>query len=396
MSNPGTLEVKKFEVSQKIKTALISLVTLGILTFIVGLILNKERLWTSYLTAFFYITCMSVGALFFIAIHHVAKAGWIVGIRRIAEGFTAFIPGVILGSLVLLAGASYLFPWLDKAVVAESSMIQAKTAYLNLPFLVIRLLVFGFGMLFFAKKIVGFSLKQDAGGSSELTNSSTNWSVGFILFFALSFTLFSMDLLMTLLPTWYSTIFGIYCLAGMIQGSLAMLILVLYYLKNQGFVKGYFTEEHIHDVAKYLKGFTIFWAYIAFSQFMLIWYANIPEETEYYLIRAQGSWMTISFALLVFKFIVPFLVLLPRGSKRNPGILISVCVLMLVMQYLDVYWMVYPNFNEGHAVFGVYELGMLSLFLGLFGLSLTKFYSTNSLVAVKDPRMEETLHHHVV
>lgn len=396
MANPGLVEVKKFEVSQRLKTVFFALVAIGVLVFLVGMIKNQERLWTSYLTAFFYVSCMSVGALFFVAIHHVARAGWIVGIRRIVEGFTAFIPVMIVGSLVLLAGAQTLFPWMDKEVVANSPLIASKGAYLNLPFLIIRLLIFGFGMLFFAKKIVGFSLAQDTGGSSELTNSSTNWSVGFILFFALSFTLFSMDLLMTLLPTWYSTIFGIYCLAGMVQGSLALLILVLYYMKNKGFVKGYYTEEHIHDVAKYLKGFTIFWAYIAFSQFMLIWYANIPEETEYYLIRAQGSWMTISIALLVFKFIVPFLALLPRGAKRNPGVLSAVCVLILVMQYLDVYWMVYPNFNHGHAVFGIYEIGILGLFLGVFGLTVSKFYQNNSIVAVKDPRMDETLHHHVI
>lgn len=140
--------------------------------------------------------------------------------------------------------------------------------------------------------------------------------------------MFSFDLLTSLLPTWYSTIFGIYCFSGMFQSSLALFIMILIFIKNSGFVKGYYTADHIHDVAKFLKGFTVFWAYIAFSQFMLIWYANIPEETEFYLIRTSGGWMSVSMALLVFKFIVPFLVLLPRAAKRNETHLMVVSALI--------------------------------------------------------------------
>lgn len=261
--------------------------------------------------------------------------------------------------------------------------------------MLIRLLIFGLGSIFFAYKLVGNSVKQDADGNESYTHKNVGLSVAFVLFFALSFSLFSVDLLMTLLPTWYSTIFGVYCFAGMFQSTAALLILVMLYMRKQGVVSGYFTIEHVHDVAKYMKAFTIFWAYIAFSQFMLIWYANIPEETEYYLMRAQGGWLTISMALLIFKFIVPFLALLPRAAKRNPSHLVLVCALILVMQYVDVYWMVYPNFNGNHVVFGFYEIAMLLLFVGLFLLTLGHFYKTKGVVAVKDPRMHEATHHHV-
>jgi hypothetical protein len=177
---------------------------------------------------------------------------------------------------------------------------------------------------------------------------------------------------------------------------LAVLALIIILMRRAGFVKGYATIEHQHDVVKFLKGFTVFWAYIAFSQFMLIWYANIPEETEYYIMRAQnGGWLTLSFGLLIFRFIVPFLALLPRGLKRNDNHVILVSSLILVMQYLDIYWMVYPNFFHGHVTFGFAEVGIFCGFAGLFLWGLTRFFQKNSIVAIKDPRIHESINHHV-
>jgi hypothetical protein len=390
-----TLKVSKFEPPQMLKLAAIAFIAIGLIGAALGFLKDPERLWTSYLVAFFYVSCFAVGGMFFTAIQHVAKVGWSTSIRRISEGMTSFFPVVLIGSLILLVGLKKLYPWANADVVAENAIIQAKTAYLNVGFLVVRLLIFALGMLFFGYKIVGNSLKQDQTGDEALTHKNVGWSIGWILFFALSFSLFSVDLLMSLLPTWYSTIFGVYCFAGTFQSSLAFLILILLFMKNKGFISGYYTIDHIHDVAKFMKGFTVFWAYIAFSQFMLIWYANIPEETEYYLMRSQGGWMAISVALLFFKFIIPFIALLPRSAKRNEKYLGSICVLLLVMQYMDVYWMVYPNFNDGHVVFGFYEIALLLLFLGLFLMTMIRFFSKNSLVAIKDPRLHEALHHHV-
>ena len=389
------LVAKKFEPSQAIKTASFALTALGILGFIIGLVKNQEQLWTSYLVAFFYVTCLGLGGMFFTAIQHIAKAGWSAGIRRLAEGMTSFFPVILIGGLVLFAGIKKPYPWANADFIANSPIVAAKTAYLNVPFMVVRLVVFALGMFFFGKKIVGNSLKQDQNGANELSHSNTAWSIGWVLFFAISFSLFSVDLLMSLLPTWYSTIFGIYCFAGLFQSSLAFLLLMMIYFKKTGMVQGYFGIDHIHDIAKFLKGFTVFWAYIAFSQFMLIWYANIPEETEFYLLRAEGAWLALSFGLLFFKFIIPFLSLLPRGVKRNEKMLVAICSLILVMQYLDIYWLVYPNFFEGHFTFGFYEISLLSLFLGIFLMLLMRFFKKHGLVAVKDPRMHESISHHV-
>jgi len=388
-------EVKKFEPSQQHKTIAIALVAIGLIGMIVGVIREPGRAWPAYLTAFFFVTTLGMGGLFFTAINHVASAGWSSGIRRMAEGMTSFLPVMVIGSLVLIAGLKHLYPWAQADLVAATPLLQSKVAYLNTGFLIVRLLIFGIGTLVFARMIVGNSIKQDQTGDESLTKKNLALSVAFILFFALSFSLFSVDLLMSLLPTWYSTIFGIYIFAGMFQASMAFLILILYFFKNSGHVKGYYTDEHIHDVAKYMKGMTVFWAYIAFSQFMLIWYANIPEETEFYIMRIQNGWMAFSVGLLLFRFIVPFLALLPRWAKRTEVHLKSVCVLILVMHYVDLYWLVYPNFNDNKVVFGFYEIALLLGFLGAFFLVLMKFFRQHSLVAVKDPRMQESLTHHV-
>lgn len=389
------LIVRKFEPSQGLKVVATVLTLVGLIAFGIGLLKSPDRVWPAYLTAFFFVSCLGVGGLFFTAINHIAHAGWSSSIRRLAEGMSAFLPAVLVGSLVLLFGLKRLYIWANPELVHGNAMIEHKAAYLNTGFLIVRLLIFGLGMIWFAKKIVGNSLKQDQSGDESLSHKNSALSVGFAVFFALSFSLFSVDLLMSLLPTWYSTIFGVYCFAGLFQSSLAFLILLMIYMRRKGFVQGYYTEDHMHDVAKYLKGFTVFWAYIAFSQFMLIWYANIPEETEFYLMRAQNGWMAISMALLIFKFIVPFLALLPRAWKRCESHLILVCSLILVMQYLDIHWLVYPNFNENHFTLGFYEIAILGGFVGIFLLMLMRFFQKNSVVAVKDPRLHEALHHHV-
>jgi hypothetical protein len=154
-------------------------------------------------------------------------------------------------------------------------------------------------------------------------------------------------------------------------------------------------DNHLHDLGKFLFAFTVFYAYIAFSQFMLIWYANLPEETIFYANRGHGLWMVISMSLLVFKFIVPFLMLLPREAKRNKGHLVRVSALIIFMQVIDVFWLMYPNFNEGNLMIPYYEVGLFFGFTGLFLMTVTRFLSVNNIVAQKDPYIKESLNHHV-
>lgn len=392
----------KYSASTRTRTIYAASMAVGLIGLLAAFYVDKSRAWHSYLTSFFMFTSLALGGIFFAAIQHVSKAGWSVTVRRLAEAMTSFLPIAAVGAVILLFGAKNLYIWLDPEVVSQDAILRGKSGYLNMPFFVIRTIVFFAGWLLFSYLIVGHSLKQDEDGDVSHTVKNVGLSIGFLLFMALSYSFFSVDTLMSLAPHWYSTIWGVYCFSGLAQSTVAFLCLMVIALMKRGVVRGLVTVEHLHDLGKFLLGFTIFYAYIGFSQFLLIWYANLPEETIFYLSRSTGGWMAATFALLVFKFIVPFILLLPRAAKRTPAHLALVSILVLIMQYFDVHWMVYPNLVGGNLekyggqwIFGWQEISAILLFGGLFLWSVTNFLSRHSLVPVKDPRIEEAVHHHV-
>ena len=388
------VEMKKLPVSSQTKLINGVLVLIGAVSFAVLLKQDSQRAWTAYLTSFFFFINLALGGLFFASVQHVAKAGWSTTVRRVAEALSAFLPVALVLGLIFLAGAPKIYEWLHPEVVAGDALLQKKAAYLNFPFFSIRTVLF-FGIwIFFAWKLVGNSLKQDENGDPQLTVKAVPYSILFLILFAFSYSLYTVDLLMSLHPHWFSTMFGVYCFAGLFQSSLATIILFTLFLMNRGLLKGLVGMDHIHDLGKFLFAFTVFYAYIAFSQFMLIWYANIPEETVFYLHRAHGGWMAISVGIAIFKFVVPFFALASRHAKRNVMVLSTICLLLLVMQWVEIFWLVYPNFNEGHLVVPTWEIGVFLGFLGLFMLSVLWFLSRFSVVAGRDPRIHEALHHH--
>jgi hypothetical protein len=390
----------QFVASQRLKTVYAVGIFLGLIFWALAFFGKDEngvaRAWHSYLTSYMFFTNLALGGLFFAAIQHVAKAGWSVTIRRFMEAFPAFLPVAAVGAIGVLLGSEHLYMWLDQDLLKKDALLAGKTAYLNMPFLIVRLVLFFALWLWFAKLIVGHSLSQDKDGQESHTLKNVGLSVAFLLVFALSYSLFSVDMLMSLMPHWYSTIWGVYSFAGLFQSSLAAMIIFIVYSMKKGWLRGLVTEDHLHDMGKFLKAFTVFYAYIAFSQFLLIWYANIPEETLFYLARVNGGWLAATISLFVFKFAVPFLLLLPRAAKRSPAHLVLVSTLILIMQFVDIHWMVYPNLDSGAWVFGLTEIGAFMMFGGLFLWSVTRFLEKNPLVPVKDPRIGEAVTHHVV
>jgi hypothetical protein len=380
----------------KAKTIFSVLMFVGFVTFIVMLMNNPERAWHAYLTAFFYFVTLSLGGLFFTAIHHMTSAGWSVNVRRFSEAMTTFLPVAFIGAIALLVAGDYLYSWLNPEIVAQDHLLQHKEPYLNRGFFWIRTILF-FGIwLLFAKILVGRSLKVDETGDDNTTLSLMRPSVIFILLFALTYSLFSVDTLMALEPHWFSTIFGVYCFGGMFQSTMAFMILTILYFMKNGQLKGYVDENHLHDLGKYMFAFTVFWAYIAFSQYMLIWYANLPEETIFFMPRSHGSWMWVSIGLLVGKFVIPFFALLPRWAKRTPVHLAAVSIWILIMQYVDLYWLVYPNLNHDEVIFSFSEVLIFLGFAGAFLFTTTRFLSKHQIVPTKDGRVQESMHHHVV
>lgn len=396
MAETSRKPIGPLPVSKKIQSISMALMFLGALTFALTLFKDKDRAWHAYLAGYMYVTIIAVGGLFFSAIQHVAKAGWSVNIRRFSESFTAYLPVSFVGALVLLLGGHSLYEWMDKAHVAADALLAHKAAYLNTTFFVVRIFVF-FGLwMFFQRKLVGGSLEQDKTGNEQITVKSVGWSIAFLLVFALSFSLFTVDTMMSLQPHWFSTIFGVYAFAGLFQSTMATMIILIIYCIRKGLLTGYVDENHLHDLGKFMFAFTVFWAYIAYSQYMLIWYANLPEETVFYIPRVTGPWAWVSAALLLFKFVVPFLALLPRWAKRSHTQLVAVAILLLVMQYVDLFWLIYPNLNTETVLLGLPEVLIWLGFVGSFVFVVTRFLGQYPIVPLKDPRMHESLHHHVV
>jgi len=388
---PGPLPI-----SQRLKTVCVAMMVVGLVTFAIMLMHDRDRAWHDYLAAYFYFFTIAIGGLFFTAVQHLTKAGWSVNVRRFCESFAAYLPVAAVGGLVLLFGAHSLYEWFDKAKVASDELLSHKSGYLNPTFFVIRMILF-FGMwMFFANKLLGFSLKQDQTGDESLTVKTVPWSIAFLLTFALSFSLFGVDMLMSLQPHWFSTIFGVYLFGGLFQSTIAAMILLIQYCQKKGLLVGYVDENHMHDLGKFLFAFTVFWAYIAYSQYMLIWYANLPEETIFFLPRVTGPWTIVSLSLLLFKFVVPFLALLSRRAKRDPNLLKAVAILILIMQYVDLHWIIFPNLNDKEVLLGLPEILIWAGFGGAFLFVVTRFLSRHPIVPLKDPRIQESLHHHVV
>ena len=368
---------------------------IGAITLFSSLIMtDPKRAAFAYLVPFVYFLFISLGALFFLSIQYASHAGWSVNIRRLMEGLT---PYIIISAILLaplLYYSPYLYKWFHAEYALHDPIVKGKIAYLNIPFFIARLVLFFSGWLFFAHKFVRFSLLQDKDGDVKWTHKLTRYSIAFLFFFVLSFSFLSVDLMMSLDAHWFSTIFGVYTFAGAFQSALAVLILLTIYLIPQS--NGRVTRDHLHDLGKFLLGMTLFWAYIAFSQYMLIWYANLPEETTFYIPRSKEPWMWVSLSLIVFKFAVPFICLLPRWVKRNYKTVSAICGLILLMQYVDIYWLIYPSYSADKLYWGILDIGFFIGFLGLFIYAIIRFFDKYPSLPAQDPRGHESDSHHVI
>ena len=280
-------------------------------------------------------------------------------------------------------------------MVHGDPIIEGKSGYLNLTFFYIRAGVGLLGWLFFAKKLVGASLSSDQGGDfKKVYGMSRKVGIGFIAFFAISFSAMAFDQLMSLDPHFFSTMFGVYCFAGAYQAFFSMLAIVVIILRRTGYLKGIVNENHVHDIGKWMFAFTIFWAYTGFSQYMLIWYANLPEETGYFMLRFNHGWENISIALFIGRFFLPFFLLLPRGNKRCEELVFLVAIWCLFMHGFDLNWIIQPEFYPDGPRVGLPEVGVWLGFLGAFGLVVTRFLKKNNVVSIKDPMLPDAVNYH--
>ena len=359
--------------------------------FVLGRATAPERFFRAYLVSFCYFLSLALGALFFVLVTHLTRAGWSVSLRRIAEAVTWTLLPLGLLAAGVLVGMDSLYEWSHEHAVQHDGLLQHKSPYLNPTFFTIRLVAYFVIWNVIAHYFRRRSLEQDRTGRPEITIRMEYRSAPATILFALTTTFAAFDLLMSLNPHWYSTIFGLYYFSGAVVAFFSFLPIVTSLFQRRGRLLRVVTTEHYHDMGKLMFAFTVFWTYVAFSQYMLIWYGNLPEETIFYVRRQQGQWAWASLALLFGHFVVPFLALLSRRPKRRPRLLILVASWLLVMHWLDLYWLVVPEVSPGR--FGLSPLDLLC-FVGIGGLFLAAVVwrlGRHELVPVRDPRLAESL-----
>jgi hypothetical protein len=298
--------------------------------------------------------------------------------------------GVVIAFL-MLRGHTPLFEWADPARVAQDPALMRKAPYLNKTFFAVRaLLCFAvwwiMGSWFFRE-----SLRQDDSGDPRLTTRMQKVAGPGMILFAITLTICAVDYLMSLEPAWYSTIFGVYLFAGSCLAIFATLPVLAYLLQRSGRLTNVVTTEHYHDLGKLVFAFTIFWTYIAFSQYMLDWYANIPEETIWFERRQTGGWTAFSVFLLLGRFFGPFLVLITRITKRRVGLLVAACAWVLFMQWIDLYYVVMPHSSPGRVPWSILDVTAFLAVGGFFVAALANRLGSKSLIPRRDPRLAESL-----
>jgi len=352
---------------------------------------NPVQFYYSWLVAFLFFLSITLGAIFFVMAHFAAKAAWGVVVRRLAENVAATAPLYLLLFVPVLLGLPQLYHWADPEHVAHDAVLQGKAGWLNPGFFQLRSVIYLVAWSLLAWMFLTLSRRQDGSGRPELSRRMIALAGPGLILFALTVTFASFDWIMSLSPHWYSTIFGVYYFAGALVGSFAALILLSAALTRSGILQQVITVEHFHDLGKLLYAFTVFWAYIGFSQFFLIWYANLPEETTWFLHRTNGGWMPFTVALALGHFALPFLFLMSQHVKRRRWALVASAAWMLVMHLLDVYWLVMPtHLPDGpdlHPLDLITFVGVGCLAFAAFGALLRR----HALVPSRDPRLLESL-----
>src|SRR5690554_1292332 len=361
---------------------------------------EANKPWSALYVAAIFFFLIAVGVLAFYAIQHASQAGWSPVVFRVMEGITAYVPiGAVIMLLLLLASAlhinhNHLFVWMDKEVVANDVIVQGKTGFLNVPFFLIRAVIFLGGWAWYRHVSRKISIRQDnePENAIQLHKKMVKASAGFLVFFIITESIASWDWIMSVDPHWYSTLFGWYVFASFFVSGITVLTLITIYLKSKGLLE-YVNKSHLQDLAKYMFAFSIFWTYLWFSQFMLIWYANIPEEVTYFIQRIDEYGLPF-FGMMALNLIFPLLILVSADFKRIPWIVVFVGIIILFGHYMDFFTMIMPATVGARWSIGIPEISSVLFFLGLFIFVAFNALSKHPLLAKNNPLIEESKQFH--
>ncbi|WP_438426557.1 quinol:cytochrome C oxidoreductase [Aquimarina macrocephali] len=357
----------------------------------------QNKPWASLYVAAFFFFMIALGVLAFYAIQFASQSGWSPVLFRVMEAITAYLVpgGIILFIILALSGfhINHLFVWADPEVVAHDALIQGKSSWLNGWGFIIRAAIFMGGWLLYRHFAVKYSRKQDEDTEgNKWYKKSFKISAGFLVFFIYTESMASWDWIMSFDPHWFSTLFGWYVFASLFVSGITTIALISIYLKSKGYLE-FVNNSHIHDLAKFMFGISIFWTYLWFSQFMLIWYSNIPEEVTYFITRIEDYNLPF-FGMLVMNFIFPILVLMNSDFKRVNWFVVMAGIVILCGHYIDVYNMVMPATVGESWFIGISEISAVLLFLGLFLFVVFRALTKAPLLPKGNPYIEESKHFH--
>lgn len=379
------------------------LARLGSLTFSVGVaalgicaiggFFSPAQFFHSYLIAFVFWAGMALGCLSIVMLQYLTGGAWGLVLRRVLESGTRTLPLVAILFLPILFGLGRLYEWSRAEEVAHDPLLLHKAAYLNVPFFIGRTIFYFAAWLAVAYFLNKWSLEQDRGGDRQLSRKLQLLSSGGIVLYGLTVTFSSIDWVMSLEPHWYSTMYGVLFIAGQGLSALAFVVAVTILLARRQPMRDVVSAKHLHDWGKLLLAFVMFWSYVSFSQYLIIWAGNLPEEIPWYLKRLQGGWGWIGLALILFHFLLPFLLLLSRTGNENPRLLAFVAGLVVLMRLVDIFWLIAPVFSQSqvrlHWMDILAPIGIGGLWLAVFLGQLRK----RPLLPVGDPHLQEALEH---
>ncbi|MGH9160409.1 MAG: hypothetical protein ACRD2X_10555 [Vicinamibacteraceae bacterium] len=372
----------------RMQRAALGLGAVGLLLMIVGAFVDTEQFYRSYLLGYIFTLAVPMGCLGLLMIQHLTGGGWAVTTRRTLEAAARTLPVMALLFVPIALGLSHLYEWTHADVVATDKVLQWKAPYLNTSFFLVRAVIYFAIWTVIALLLTKWSGEQDATGRDDMRLRVVSGPG--ILVFGLTITLASVDWVMSLDPHWYSTIFGLIFMVSEGLSALAFVILMTFFLSRTSEMGRVLTPKKFNDLGNLLLAFVMLYAYLGFSQFLLIWSANLPEEVGYYLIRARERWQWLSVLVIVGHFVFPFLLLLLRDLKRQVGRLALLAVVILAMRFLETFWLVVPNFGGG---LGLHWLDVAAT-VGLVGVWLAAFcwnLKGRVLLPVGDPYLEEAL-----
>lgn len=388
MSSTHNVEYYKKELPGKFQTVGTVLFIIGLIGVSLAYITDGSRSAFNNIILLMFLTSIGLGSLFLVSVEFVAGAIWSTPFRRIPEFLSSVLLVLPIIVVPLLFKLSDIFHWMHPEVVEADKILSGKAPYLNVDFFIVRVILFILLWMIFYYFITKNSKKQDTSFDHSLTKTNIKLSAAFIPVFGITISFSAFDWLMSLEPHWFSTIFGVYYFSGSILAAFAAVTLIVVWLNENGYLVKGLTGDHYYSLGAFMFAFTNFWAYIAFSQFLLIWYANLPEETFWFLQRWEGSWVYFSVGLIFIRFVIPYFGLISQPSKMNPKRLMMMSVWLLFAHWYDLYWLAMPNYSKEGVLFSWIELAFPLLAVGVIMLLFVRLSKKNNLVPIGDPKLK--------